>query len=49
MKDSYLGKAAYMTMTVYESYGQDVAPINVQLHRMSGENYLIWDESLLNN
>lgn len=49
MKDSYLGKAAYMTMTIYESYGQDVAPIFVQLHRMSGENYLIWDESLLDD
>ena len=43
MKNSFLGKAAYMTMTIYDSYGQDLAPIHVQLHRMSGENYLIWD------
>lgn len=47
MKDSYLGKAAYMTMTFFESYGLDRAPIYVELHRMSGENYIIWDESLL--
>jgi hypothetical protein len=47
MKNSYLGKAAYITMTFYESYGQDTAPIYVQLHRMSGEDYLIWDSSVI--
>ncbi len=39
MKDSYLGKAAYMTMTVYNTTGKDTAPVYLELHRMSGENY----------
>lgn len=44
MKDSYLGKAAYMTMTVFNTTGQDAAPVYLELHRMSGENYISWDD-----
>ena len=51
MKDSRLGFAAYMTMTFYGGVsGKDEAPIEVILHRMSGEEYygaedlIPWDE-----
>ena len=44
MKDSHLGFAAYMTMTVYATTGNDVSPIDVVLHRMSGEEYFGWED-----
>lgn len=44
MKDSRLGFAAYMTMVVYDNYGQDSYPIEITLHRMSGEQYYGWDD-----
>lgn len=44
MKDSHLGHAAYMTMIVYGTSGKDISPIEVIMHRMSGEDYYAWDD-----
>ena len=47
MKDSYLGKAAYMVMTVYDiSKDRNKSPLLVNLYRMDGTDYIqyLYDE-----